>query len=162
MGSVPAATVQAVPHVSEPEPEPVFDVVFLVLLPDKIVRGRGRGVRKAERVSPLSFGPIEIPFSLPWDEFLLSVVNAIDGCRDPTQLITSSFTWHFSSPVKGIRLGLKNEAHLFHLIKQVKLLKVSATAAQRLVVLEMDPPHKVAAALVSLPRTSLVCVSSTH
>jgi hypothetical protein len=110
----------------------------------------------------MSFGPVEIPFSLSWDEFLEAVANTVDGCRDAAQLITASFTWRFSSPVKGIRLGLKNDTQLFHLIKQVKQLKASASPAQRLVVLEMEPPRKITQAVVS-PSKDIPCsVSHPH
>ena len=134
----PVGPTPTVPTNVVEENTPNFELLINVLRAPKRVRTANRKT-KTEKQDALSFGPMNVPITSPWVDFLSAVAQLLQSQSD--NLAVTSFQWHRLKPASGPWLLLQNETGYQSMIKQV------TSKPEPYVIVRMQPPKTNAAAI---------------
>lgn len=120
--------------VQAPPAQITFDLLILSLRPDKRVK---RG--KANKQEPLKYGPVTIPFSIAWTEFMECLAAAVQVPSAYLQVQT--FEYHPSVPANHPKVPVTNEAGLTSMLGY--LTGLAAKKPLPIIMLRMKEPQYV-------------------
>jgi hypothetical protein len=116
--SGPLDAVTVVPTLTslDPEPDPTFKLLLTLLYSSKCVCTSNQ---KTKNVKPKSEnkGPYNISIKTEWDTFLKIITDKLSV--EHTDLVFSSFEWHWLKPASGPWLPLQDEGGFALMMKKV-------------------------------------------
>jgi hypothetical protein len=117
--SGPLDTVTVVPTLTslDPKPDPTFELLLTLLYSSKRVRTSNWKTKNAKPKSE-NKGPYNISIKTEWDAFLEIITNKLSV--EHTDLVFSSFEWHWLKPTSGPWLPLQDEGGFASMMKKVK------------------------------------------
>ena len=102
-GPLDAVAVVPTPTSLDPEPDPTFELLLTLLYPSKHVHTSNRKTKNAKPESE-NKGLYDILIKTGWDAFLEIITNKLSV--EHTDLVFSSFEWHWLKPTSGPWLPL--------------------------------------------------------
>jgi hypothetical protein len=91
-------------------------VVWAMPAPRKSSSSRSK--KKAQKVEPLSLGPVTAQLGLQWEDFLEILADLLE--TEPSFLVQHTFEWRWLKPANSPWLPLHTDAAYSSLIKQLK------------------------------------------
>lgn len=131
-----------------PEPPVSFELLVIATPAPKVTRTAGRK-EKTVKGDPKKLGPITIPTTLSWDEFIIELVR-LTKAKAFQNLAVPTFEWHHLKPSTSPRIPLTNANGWDSLLKQVALL--TSPKNPPFLVLEMRSP------VIPVTEESMVCL----
>jgi hypothetical protein len=116
-GPLDAVTVVPTPTSLDPEPDPTFELLLTLLYSSKRVRTSNQKTKNAKPESE-NKGPYNISIKTEWDAFLEIITDKLSV--EHTDLVFSSFEWHWLKPASGPWLPLQDEGGFASMMKKVK------------------------------------------
>ena len=116
-GPLDAVTVVPTPTSLEPEPDPTFELLLTLLYSSKHVRTSNWKTKNAKPELE-NKGPYNILIKTEWDTFLKIITDKLSV--EHTDLVFSSFEWHWLKPASGPWLPLQDEGGFASMMKKVK------------------------------------------
>jgi hypothetical protein len=104
--------------------------------PKKSASGRGR--KKAQKIEPLAFGPVNSETGLGWESFLEILANLLE--TEPSFLTQHTFEWRWVKPANSLWLPLRTDAAYSSLIKQLKAPRRNVSG--KFIIIHMAEPVK--------------------
>jgi len=117
-GPLDAVAVVPTPISLDPKPNPTFELLLTLLYPSKHVHTSNWKTKNA-RPELENKGLYDISTKTGWDTFLKIIINKLSV--EHTDLVFSSFKWHWLKPTSGPWLPLQDEGGFVSMMKKVKL-----------------------------------------
>lgn len=105
------------PTSPSPEPESIFELLLTLVRPSKLIRTSNRKTKNAKSQSE-NKGPYDVSIKTDWNSFLGIVADKLSVQQ--TDLVVSSFEWHWLKPSSGPWLPVQDETGFLSMLKKVK------------------------------------------